>query len=73
MKTHINQDAVRHMKQHYGIDMEITTFLKPGKQPKQSRIYGYGDDLNVEYGCFSTNDGFYGANFEDIPFEWEEE
>ena len=39
---------------------------------KSKRIYGYGDDLNVEYGCFSTNDGFYGANFEDIPFEWEE-
>lgn len=39
---------------------------------KSKRIYGYGDDLNVEYGCFSTKDGFYGANFEDIPFEWEE-
>ena len=41
---------------------------------KSKRIYGIGDDLHVEYGCFKTDDnGFYAAGIEDIPFEWEEE
>ena len=41
--------------------------------PKSKRIYGQGDDLNVEYGCFKTDsNGFYGADIEDIPFEWED-
>lgn len=41
---------------------------------KSKRIYGIGDDLHVEYGCFKTdNNGFYAAGIEDIPFEWEEE
>lgn len=39
---------------------------------KSKRIYGNGDDLYVEYGCFATKDGFYGADIEDIPFEWED-
>lgn len=35
--------------------------------PKSKRIYGQGDDLYVEYGCFSDKDGF--TEIEDSPFD----
>lgn len=39
MKTHINQDAVRHMKQHYGIDMEKEQYTKLIDDIPEADIY----------------------------------
>ena len=39
MKTHINQDAVRLMKQHYGIDMEKEQYTKLIDDIPEADIY----------------------------------
>lgn len=39
MKTHINQDAVRLMKQHYGIDMEKEQYSKLIDDIPEADIY----------------------------------
>lgn len=38
-------------------------------EPKSKRIYGAGDDVNVDYGCFTDSNGFTDYDYGETPFD----